>query len=151
MSCQKIRIALEEGHLSQEVASHLQQCSACAAHAQLLAALEKLEEPAGPPTPGLVEKLPHPSWLFRLPATYLPLLLGLGFLGVGLGTLPSWPSGQELALLWQALSETTGYALGEATARVVVAASRQAGWWLPALGLGLTGLLLLRWVRRTAT
>lgn len=150
MSCEEIRALLEEGSTSQEVMAHLAGCRACAAHAALLAQLAGLSPASGGQKPGWVSQLPHPSWLWRKPGTYLPLLLGLGFLAAGLelsGPETGLPAHEELELLARAFWQVTGLSVGEA----LFAACRQAASaWGPAVaaaavGLGVSGALLLRW------
>lgn len=151
MSCEEVLALLEEGTTNQEVMAHLATCQACAAHAALLAQLRGLAPAAGERKPGWVWQLPHPSWLWRKPGTYLPLVLGLGSLALGLsffGFGAGLPARDELDVLARAFWEVTGFAVGEA----LFAACRQvSNAWGPGLAvamlvLGVSGVLLLRWV-----
>ena len=150
MSCHEVQEALLEGTASPELAEHLARCASCAAYARLLSALESLGAPLEAPQLPDLERFPHPSWLFRLPATFAPLGAGLGFLACGAWLLRGgggWPAGGELQLLGQALLESAGYGFGEAVARAAVVFARGVGWQgaLAALLLLLGSLATLRW------
>lgn len=150
MRCEEVQALLEEGGQTPEAREHLAVCAVCAAHAALLGQLRRLAPPVvGKPSRWAVS-LPHPPWLWRRPATYLPLLVGAGFVTLGwVGLGRGFPGGQELSLVVRALGEATGLALGEA----MLSASRAAAgaWGVPlaasALALALGGVLLLRWAR----
>ncbi len=154
MSCREVLEALEAGLAGPEVWEHVASCSRCGAHERLLALLARLSPAPVPSEAFPTEGLPHPRWVFRLPATYLPLVLGLVFLAAGLLGLQverGWPAAEETRRLLEALAETTGFALSEGVAQVLAGVVSQragwvAGWALVAMAVG--GLSLLRWLRR---
>ncbi|MFN3413314.1 MAG: hypothetical protein ACK42L_04550 [Thermoanaerobaculum sp.] len=149
MSCEDVQTLLEEGNSQEQVVAHLAHCEVCAAHAALLDALRGLAFREVEQPRQWVSRLPHPFWLWRKPQTYLPLVLGLGSLAAGLSSLGrGLPGREELGLLTRAFWEVTGLSVGEA----LLAASRAAasvwgsGLAIAAAGLGLLGVLVLRWV-----
>ncbi len=149
MSCEEVQTLLEEGSRQEQVTAHVARCGVCAAHAALLEQLRGLAPREEQQARGWFSRLPHPGWLWRKPQTYLPLVLGLGSLIAGLSALGrGLPGREELGLLARAFWEVTGLSVGEA----LLAATRAAasvwgsGLAIAAAGLGLLGLLLLRWV-----
>ncbi len=151
MSCEEVQALLEEGSRQEEVMAHVATCGVCAAHAALLTQLQGLEPAGADQRAPWVSRLPHPPWLWQKPATYLPLFLGLGLLVLGLGLSglgKGLPAQEELGLLARAFWEVTGLAVGEAL--LVICRQAASAWGggvtAAAVGLGIGGVLLLRWV-----
>ncbi|MGC8917529.1 MAG: hypothetical protein ACP5NF_11195 [Thermoanaerobaculum sp.] len=152
MSCEEVQGLLEEGVLTPEGRTHVASCPVCHAHAALLAQLYRLEVPPAPKAGPWVRGLPHPSWLWRKPATYLPLAAGSVTLGCGLvlGASPAGlPGTGELSLLARAFWEVSGMAVGEGLRVVARALATAWGPWVggAALVLAASGLALLYWVK----
>lgn len=152
MSCEEVQGLLEEGALTPEARTHAASCPACHAHAALLSQLCRLEVPPAPKAAPWVRGLPHPSWLWRKPATYLPLAAGSVALGGGLvlgASQAGFPGAGELSLLARAFWEVSGMAVGEGLQ--VVARALAAAWGLwgggAALVLAASGFALLYWVK----
>lgn len=150
MRCEEIQARLDEGKQTAEVRQHLAACPACAAHAALLAHLRQLEPPSEPAPSRWRVDLPHPPWLWRKPATYLPLVMGAASLGYGFWALDlALPGGEELSLLGRTLWEVTGLAVGEAVLLAGRMVAEAWGVWVAvwvATSI-LAGALLVRWAR----
>lgn len=151
MSCEDVQALLEEGSRDKEVMAHVTACRVCAAHAALLTQLKGLAPRSEAQRAPWLFRLPHPSWLWQKPQTYLPLILGLGSLATGLGLSglgKGLPAQEELGLLARTFWEVTGLSLGQAllTATGAIAAAWGPAVAVAAVGMGLLGAWLSFWV-----
>lgn len=141
--CAVVRRSLESGGLTErsEIQAHLGECSACRAHAALVALLTELEpsEADAVTVRRVMAALPPAPWQRRRLAAWLPLAAGLAFVVAGLlllggvpasGTVAQLPAAAGGVLGWigsSALDTLVAARGGSDAARVLVAAG---GLWL---------------------
>lgn len=120
--CQAARRALEDetGLVDPEVAGHLAECRACAAHAGLLKLLDGLQ--AGEADEAAARRvlldLPLARWQLRRASSWVPLAGGVALAGAGFALVGGLPAGGTLATLPSGLYATISTAVLDALVAV---------------------------------